>query len=1469
MKKFRQLFLLLSLLLFAVGARAETITLNQGTSTNSNIPIYGLWVDSYTASQFIIPKGDIPVGCTISSMTFASSNESISWGDAQFVVYLGEVSDDAFSSAAIYDWGGLTQVYEGSLSISGNQMVVTFNQNYTYQGGNLLVGFKQTSPGTYVSSTWLGVGASGGAVSGYNSSGVDNITNYGVRNFLPQVTFEYTGGSIPCEKPTDLVVEDITSSSATVSWSSDAESWNLQYKASSDEEWTEVTDLSRPSYDLSNLPQKTTYSVRVQAVCDKDLTSGWASTTFTTLASCLVPTDVTVSDVTSTSATVTWESDAENWIFAYKASTDTEWTEESVSGRPTFELTGLSSPVIYTVRVKAVCSDTDESDWTTDTRFTTLASIPYEEPFATNNPSGWGRYSGLLADVLAGTATLATYSSGWFFGSQNSVFDSHARVNLYGTGCRYWLVAPTVAMEDNVQLSFDVALTAYSGAAAAAATNGTDDKFVVLISTNGGNTWSVLRQWDNAGSEYVLNDIATEGQTVTIDLSSYAGKNVTIAFYGESTAINADNNLHIDNVSIDYIPSCIMPTNLKVSDITITTAKLSWESDGDTWQMVFANDDNSFIDGTFKEVTTNPYTIEGLTPDTKYNVLIRTYCSKDDQSSWTKAITFTTPVACEMPTNVEVTSVEAREASISWEGTSDNYNVRYKKAEDEKWTTTQSADSESTSLSDLEPGTTYEFQVQGDCGTYQSKWTATYSFTTLESCVTPTDLAATTDATTATISWTGESDQYNIRYRESEGEVTLFSEDFENGLGENWTVIRNGEGTTYTDWRVINSETTFSSNSIPAHSGSFVVMSRSWNSNSYHVDNWLISPQVPLKGTLKFWVMDDGEYHEHYDVYVSTTNTELTSFNKIYEPGDASDTWTEVTVDLSRFNGQQGYIALRHTDYDQDWLFIDDFSICAVAESDAEWTEATATESPFVITGLNPETTYEYQVQGDCGQEQSRWSGSRLFTTLSSCPVPSDITVEPEATTANVAWEGSNDSYNLRYRKAADTEVLFTEGFESGLGSWTRVDYAINGNYATGVLQGIQHSGNYSFGFMYNSNPPQYLISPVMNGITDGVILEFYYRAYQSNFPESFQVGYSSTTNDVSEFTWGDEITTSLTSWQLFSEAMPAGTKYFCVKYNSNDQYYLFVDDFTVGKTIDAGEWTTIEDIEDTESEITGLESGTDYEVQVQGVCDESPTEWSESVPFTTLFDLVLLDNDLAEEVRNNDKLTEAMGKKANVTLSGRTFYKDGKWNSLFLPFDVTEEDLEDEDHPLYGATIKQLYSGSVTGTHVDMSFSSVSKIDAGWFYIFKWESGENIVNPVFKNVEIVHNASGLYGGYMDSDGCFYVLGNYNSYEFDPAYWEAYPYYLTSEGNLKYSDQIRVMKPFRMFFMFYANDPGALEFNLNFDDGDTQTGIVELDGDKRDNRAPEGMFNLQGMKYNSKPVQKGIYIENGRKVVVK
>ena len=162
-----------------------------------------------------------------------------------------------------------------------------------------------------------------------------------------------------------------------------------------------------------------------------------------------------------------------------------------------------------------------------------------------------------------------------------------------------------------------------------------------------------------------------------------------------------------------------------------------------------------------------------------------------------------------------------------------------------------------------------------------------------------------------------------------------FMEDFESGEITDWTIVRAGGGTEATDWRVINSETAFSSGPIPAHSGSYVVMGRSWSGSAYNVDNWLITPQVDLGGTLSYWVLDDGQYHENCDVYISTTTNDINAFTLLADPANATSDWGERVVDLTSYNGQRGYIAFRLNDYDQDYLFIDDVAINPGAKSRA------------------------------------------------------------------------------------------------------------------------------------------------------------------------------------------------------------------------------------------------------------------------------------------------------------------------------------------------------------------------------------------------------------------------------------------------------------------------------------------------------------------------------------------------------
>jgi len=207
---------------------------------------------------------------------------------------------------------------------------------------------------------------------------------------------------------------------------------------------------------------------------------------------------------------------------------------------------------------------------------------PTTQDFTTFPPLNWTRWSGLLADP----STLTTTTSGWIAdGFANVGSTGAARVNVYGTSCKYWLVTPPINLGSSkitgYNLSFDLALTAYGLTTPPTGTQA-DDKFAVVISTDNGVTWSAantLRLWDNAGSPYVYNEISVSGQTITIPLSGYSGM-VKIGFYGESTVSDGDNDLFIDNFAIVEAgapptpPTSSIPANGATS-VAINT-NLSW-----------------------------------------------------------------------------------------------------------------------------------------------------------------------------------------------------------------------------------------------------------------------------------------------------------------------------------------------------------------------------------------------------------------------------------------------------------------------------------------------------------------------------------------------------------------------------------------------------------------------------------------------------------------------------------------------------------------------------------------------------------------------------------------------------------------------------------------------------------------------------------------------------------------------------
>ena len=361
---------------------------------------------------------------------------------------------------------------------------------------------------------------------------------------------------------------------------------------------------------------------------------------------CDKPSGIAASDVTAHEATLAWADGSGVYNVEYKKASDTIWTalltnttENSIA------LSNLVPTTAYQARVQSVCADLDTVSGWKSCNFTTMIGLPYTASLATQGD--WIKASGLLENVLAGSATLSTTTSGWYFGERNGVLGAnHAYVNVWSTSIKYWLISPEIPLDGGAELTFNLALTDCNNANPIEDfTAQADDKFVVLASSDNGATWAILEQWDNQGSANVYNQIATAGEEVAVDLSAFADQNVRIAFYVESTQSGGDNDIHVGNVHIDHLSPCARISDFAVSNITKTSAEFSWTANAGEAAWRFEYKKAADTEWISQDITENPYLLEGLDVYTAYEARVAAICDASDEegiSSFRKPISFKT-----------------------------------------------------------------------------------------------------------------------------------------------------------------------------------------------------------------------------------------------------------------------------------------------------------------------------------------------------------------------------------------------------------------------------------------------------------------------------------------------------------------------------------------------------------------------------------------------------------------------------------------------------------------------------------------------------------------------------------------------------------------------------------------------------------------------------------------------------------
>ena len=224
------------------------------------------------------------------------------------------------------------------------------------------------------------------------------------------------------------------------------------------------------------------------------------------------------------------------------------------------------------------------------------------------------------------------------------------------------------------------------------------------------------------------------------------------------------------------------------------------------------------------------------------------------------------------------------------------------------------------------------------------------------------------------------------------------------------------------------------------------------------------------------------------------------------------------------------------------------------------------------------------------------------------------------------------------------------------------------------------------------------------------------------------------------------------------------------------------------------------------------------------------------------------------------------------VVAGGKTYewpYQKEEWFGLVLPFEISVADLS----RAFGyAIVNRLDDVELMSDNkLNIKFKiEMDKIPANEPFVLKTSKAvseingtgiinfgtQNIVDPGTTTPSITKNGFTFYGTYNDvqltkeqTKWSFLAGGD----------WKKVSATSSNHYNLKAFD-----------CYFDRGDAAAREFVFTFQDIDgTATAIRNVSADGESKSYAEGWYTIDGMKLNAAPAQKGIYINNGKKVVIK
>ena len=348
------------------------------------------------------------------------------------------------------------------------------------------------------------------------------------------------------------------------------------------------------------------------------------------LPNCLRPHHVAARRVTPTTATITWQGnnalayEVEYGLhgFAHGRGTVVACTDDSLL------LTDLSHSTLYDVYVRSLC-ECDTSDWSFLTTLHTacgiIDSLPYTKNFlderglATLQPTCW---------TCGSDNTQCIPSIINRMDSMGHTVGRMLRMPSRGSYRSFAMLPPL----DDAAYPLDTLQLVIKAASDSSATAHLRRRLIVGVCST-----------TDIYASFTPVDTLDIGEVPTIyevPLAAAVGAGNRITLLSEPTVSLYDPQyIYLDSVAIELLPSCQRPIAFHATQVTTTTATLTWIGRGaaSQWQVEYMPQGVAIGAGTRILSGSTSITLTGLLPATAYDCYVRSVCRAADTSQWTLA----------------------------------------------------------------------------------------------------------------------------------------------------------------------------------------------------------------------------------------------------------------------------------------------------------------------------------------------------------------------------------------------------------------------------------------------------------------------------------------------------------------------------------------------------------------------------------------------------------------------------------------------------------------------------------------------------------------------------------------------------------------------------------------------------------------------------------------------------------------